>query len=605
MRVALAARALVTFVLCAAVIERAAAQIPLRDAVRSPGAGTAVIAGTVVTDDQDQRPLRRARVLLTTAEHENGRMVITDDAGQFTFTGLPASRYLLSARKGGYVTSEYGAKRSMRSGVAIVLEDGQRLTNAVVRLPRGGVIAGTIVDQRGQAMSSVIVRPLRYQFAEHGRRTLAPIETAGYIDDLGQYRIWGLDAGEYVVAASIEESEPPGPDDLVRLTDADIKQAEADASGLATRATLSPSRRGAYAPVYYPGTFALSEARSIRLRAGEERADVDFQLSLTSTAKVEGSVVIPDGVDRQDLSVQMTNSGTDDVAVERSSKSARVDDHSHFVFTGVPPGQYTLTARAQRMPKGFGAGAGFSFSDLAIAQWAQTDVTVSGDDISGISLVLQPAFSVSGKIQVEPSGSPPDLSRLIVVLTPGHSNINDHFGAAPALVDANGMFTIAGVTPGRYQVHAGIMAFGSAGDIWQVKSAIVNGRETVDQPIELRTSVDGVVVTLTDRMPSLSGVVRNASGQAAPDCHVVVFAKDRKFWMPDSRRLTSVRPGSDGTYVIRAVPAGEYFVTAVNDLENGEWFDPSVLEQLSTSALTITLADGEKKTQDLRVVARR
>ena len=53
------------------------------------------------------------------------------------------------------------------------------------------------------------------------------------------------------------------------------------------------------------------------------------------------------------------------------------------------------------------------------------------------------------------------------------------------------------------------------------------------------------------------------------------------------------------------MPAGDYFVTAVSDLEPGEWFDPAVLEQLSRSALTITLTEGEKTSQDLRLADRR
>ena len=148
------------------------------------------------------------------------------------------------------------------------------------------------------------------------------------------------------------------------------------------------------------------------------------------------------------------------------------------------------------------------------------------------------------------------------------------------------------------------MTLGAA-DGTRVKSATLNGRDAVDEPIELRTIVDGVVVTLTDRLPGVSGVVRDASGQTSATCHVVVFAKDRKFWMPESSRLTSVRPASDGSYVIRSMPAGDYFVTAVNDLEPGEWFDPALLEQLSKSALTITLTEGEKTSQDLRLVDRR
>ena len=101
MRVAGLAHALAILVLSTTVIDRAFAQTPVRDAVRSPSVGTAVIAGTVVTDDKDRRPVRRARVLLTDADHENGRTVITDDAGRFAFTALSPDRYLLSAKKAG------------------------------------------------------------------------------------------------------------------------------------------------------------------------------------------------------------------------------------------------------------------------------------------------------------------------------------------------------------------------------------------------------------------------------------------------------------------------------------------------------------------------
>ena len=169
-------------------------------------------------------------------------------------------------------------------------------------------------------------------------------------------------------------------------------------------------------------------------------------------------------------------------------------------------------------------------------------MTVSGEDVSGVTLVLQPAFSVSGKVHVEASGSPPDVSRLIVMLIPAHPSGNLPVGALPTPVDPNGAFTIAGVTPGRYRLRAGLMTLRAAEDTWQVKSATVNGRDAVDEPIELRTSVDGVVVTMTDRMAGVSGVVRDASGQTAATGHVVMFAKDRKFWIPESSRLASVRP---------------------------------------------------------------
>jgi hypothetical protein len=68
-----------------------------------------------------------------------------------------------------------------------------------------------------------------------------------------------------------------------------------------------------------------------------------------------------------------------------------------------------------------------------------------------------------------------------------------------------------------------------------------------------------------------------------------------------SRRIQSVRPSTDGKYIVRNLPPGDYLLTAVTDIEPGEWYDPSLLEQLVRGAVKVTIADGEKKTQDLRL----
>ena len=51
--------------------------------------------------------------------------------------------------------------------------------------------------------------------------------------------------------------------------------------------------------------------------------------------------------------------------------------------------------------------------------------------------------------------------------------------------------------------------------------------------------------------------------------------------------------------------AREYLIAAVEDLEPGEWFDPVFLQALVDSSITITLAEGEQKTQDLTLGASR
>ena len=42
-------------------------------------------------------------------------------------------------------------------------------------------------------------------------------------------------------------------------------------------------------------------------------------------------------------------------------------------------------------------------------------------------------------------------------------------------------------------------------------------------------------------------------------------------------------------------------MTAVTDVEQGEWFNPDFLAQLASGSIPITLAEGEKKTQNIRL----
>jgi hypothetical protein len=41
-------------------------------------------------------------------------------------------------------------------------------------------------------------------------------------------------------------------------------------------------------------------------------------------------------------------------------------------------------------------------------------------------------------------------------------------------------------------------------------------------------------------------------------------------------------------------------VIAVDDVEQGEWFDPVYLDSVKDKATHVTLSEGDRKTQDLR-----
>ena len=620
---------------------------PPRDP-NTPGAqvpvGKGSISGTVVLAGTGQ-PARRARVNLTGGNDVGGaRSTSTDDAGRFAFTALPEGRFNLSASKPGHITGTYGQRQPGRPGTPIQLSDGQRL-QVQLQITRGGVITGTVLDENAEALPGTPVRALRYVM-QSGQRTLQSAGS-GQTDDRGVYRIYGLQPGEYIVFATPRNNNS-GPDmarqaELQQLLDrsevmARLEAAQAQAPALAERvaelrATMQASNVATgdetvsgYAPVYYPGTTAPSSAATVTVGPGEEKASIDFQYQIVPIARVDGVVVTTATPAPTNIQISLVNTAFAVPGI--TPGSARADAQGAFRIPNVPPGQYTLVARAAiggtgregfpgreggpggrgLIPGGRGellAGRGRGLvppASDAIRLWATADVTVNGRNVSDVVLTLQPGMSVSGRLVFEGTTQPPptDLTRLRVtlapVLTPGMPG--EIATGVAGRVDAEGRFTIASVVPGRYRLTAS-----GAGNGWYLGSSTVEGQDSLDFPIEVKPnqSINSAVVTFVDRQSELSGTIVNERAQPVPEYSLIVYPADQRFWTPQSRRIQSTRPATDGRYTFRNLPAGEYRLVPVYDPEPGSWFDPAFLQQLENASVRVSIADGEKKEQSLRV----
>jgi len=108
-------------------------------------------------------------------------------------------------------------------------------------------------------------------------------------------------------------------------------------------------------------------------------------------------------------------------------------------------------------------------------------------------------------------------------------------------------------------------------------------------------------VVHTNKPAELGGVLQDSSGQPTSDYTIVLFSADQRFWTPQSRRIVSARPTTEGKYAFRDLPAGEYRLAALEDVEPESWFDPNFLRTLIGASTSVTIVEGEKKTQDLKV----
>src|SRR5206468_5450232 len=91
-------------------------------------------------------------------------------------------------------------RRRLQPGTPVTLADGQELATIDLRVVRGGVITGRVLDEDGEPLARAVVTVQRYQYVR-GERQLSPAG-GDQTDDRGQYRVFGLPPGDYYVSAT-------------------------------------------------------------------------------------------------------------------------------------------------------------------------------------------------------------------------------------------------------------------------------------------------------------------------------------------------------------------------------------------------------------------
>jgi protocatechuate 3,4-dioxygenase beta subunit len=537
-------------------------QQPTRDtsALIRRGTGTASISGQVTTLDTG-RPIKQARVSLSGAELPEGRAVMTDEDGRYNVANLPAGRFTISVSKPGFITVAYGQRRPGRSGRPLPVADGQRVRSLDFRMPRGSVVTGHVFDEDGEPLLGAQVRALRYYFVQGERRLVST--GAGVTDDRGEFRIFGLVPGTYYVAASFRPSEP-----FARAT---VAVAAGDAA-----AGTAPAQ---FAPTYFPGVTNAADATPITVGLQAEAPSIDFGLQLVPAARVSGAVTGPEGAPASGGSVTLS---PDDAAMAGQSLGANysssIRTDGSFLIQNVPPGRYAALAR----------GPGARGRDLL---FAVQSVVVSGSDVPGVNLTLTTGSTISGTVSFDGGASASgDLSRLRVALSLLSSLPIPVPSASGVLVD--GTFTLSPVVAGSYLVRVSGLPQGSS-----LKNVSYGGRDVADYPFDVRVgqNIGGLAVVITNRATEITGTVPDSEGQPLPDCTVIAFSADASNWRPQSRYIQVSRSDPQGQFHIRGLPPGDYLVAAVDDVESGEWFDPTYLDGLRRSGVRVSLSEGETK----------
>ncbi len=604
-----------------------------RDAVVVP-VGTAQLSGVVVTAGVQAQPLRRAIVSITSDQLPAPRSVITDDGGRFSFEKLPAGAYSVTAKKAAYLTAEYGSTKPGRAGAQVDIKAGEKRA-VTLSMFRGAAIAGTLRNPNGTPLAGVSVMALNTRTI--GRRAGMAVEEPIFTNDRGEYRMYGLMPGEYVVAAlpvvggTGEIGARPAADMDALLAAMTQRQKPSAAAPAAQRPpALQEPRVTGYAPIYFPGTPYFTDAERIRVAPGDDRNTIGFEVPRVPVATIEG--IVSGDVPNIQTTIMSLVPEVMEVRIGVFTPGAvsmtyvPPNENGEFKFGNVPPGKYRIMARGQKAatdapapPPSAAAGGGARGRGGAAGPggngdfvYAVADIEVRGQDIKGVGLALQPGGSIAGRLVFESGGAPvpTDFSRVRIGVESTTAmaayitqamRLGDSISGEPmAGVRADGTFRIANLGPTNYTLTSALPP--DLARVWKLRSAIIDGRDLLDAGfMGMNIDARDVVVTLSDKKTEINGSLVSGNGQPAVDYFVVALSTDRSYWRFGSRRLMSARPSTAGRFAFSDLPAGDYFIAAVTDLDPLEWQDAGFLEQLAPAAVRVKLAEGETRTQDLRI----
>jgi hypothetical protein len=373
------------------------------------------------------------------------------------------------------------------------------------------------------------------------------LNTVAFTNDMGEYGFPGLTAGRYLVQA------------LNIRAPVDNRYGEQGKSRLVN------------VPTYYPSASAPPGAAPVDLAVGAEVRGIDIHLVKldrpATSVHVRGSVTGLSANSPITVSVSLTAAESGPFMT-----STMVNPPDYRFDLIVPPGQYTLSGNVY-------AGGPMAY---------RTGSVIVTEDISGVTLPMNPPAYVTGRIVMSESDGPAKLHGVSLSLRrQGDSSVPS------ARSDAAGKFAFeAPIRPGYFSVAVNPH---SLPDRCFVQRIMLGGQEIPADNVAIPASAQFEIV-LSNAAGAITGSVSDDENRRVPIASVTLVPAD-----PRSRPMKQAVDG-DGNFRIGGLRPGKYKLFAWEEVDDDLWQDPDFLRNYESRAAEITLGPRETQSAQVRVI---
>jgi hypothetical protein len=500
---------------------------PPRDAPARP-AEAYTIRGRV-TDVTSGLPLRGVEITIrsTGETGSDARGTLTDDDGRWEFGRLSTGDYVLNHHKAGY-TRVSGVR--IYSPVHVSAQFPLRHLDLV--LARGGVVTGRVTDPMGEP---AVAAQVQAHLVIDGR--VATDQHQDMTDDRGEFRLFGLMPGEYLLSA-----EPTRRHDNV-----------ATADGMQAVRT------------YYPGTLDTSAAERLFVLEQGTLSDLTFQLARARLFSVTGRVVSAGRV--PEMAHVHLRPAQPDTQWTPIGHGGAID--GQFLINNVPPGAYVAVANVR--------------TEKGEEEFGEAPVVVGHEDAS-VTVVTRPPIRVRGRV-VAAAGTLADIGRVHVGATPVAQS--PAFHGSPGRVLEDGTFEFTMYAP-RFRVRV----WGQSGPAaWRQTEVRWRGAAVGPEGLDgTGGDIDGVEIVVVAATARVQGTVRELREGTVL---LVPQEDDGEFGAGWHRAVLT-----DGRFVSPPLPPGRYIMAAVAALSPGE-ITPDLAQAVRAQGQALELGDREVRSVDV------